>query len=74
MDDPDVMRDALLSVSRNGVAIKGNTPYIEQYSTLLPAGLVSAVGSVYQLAFRSLQVRFLGPAHSLNSYQLLVKG
>ena len=25
MDDPDVMRDALLSVGRNGVAIKGKT-------------------------------------------------
>ena len=24
MNDPDVMRDALLSVGRNGVAIKGN--------------------------------------------------
>ena len=27
MDDPDVMRDALLSVGRNGVAIKGNIQY-----------------------------------------------
>ena len=38
-----------------------------------PVGLASAAGSVSQLAFRSLQFRFSGPAPFI-SCQLLVKG
>ena len=37
-------------------------------------GPVRAVGSVSQLAFGSLQVRFPSLAHSATSCQLLVKG
>ena len=36
--------------------------------------MVSAVGSMYRLAFGRSQVRFPDPAHSFTSCQLLVKG
>ena len=42
--------------------------------TLVQNGSVSAIGRVSRFAFGSLQVGFLGPAHSFTSCQLLVKG
>ena len=43
-------------------------------SNINEAGPDSTVGSLSRLVFGSLQVQFLGPAHSLTSFYLLVKG